>query len=251
MPRPFLLPLLALSLSGCQLRPAASQLPVRIGQACDDIVEFSPLGHLNHCDFVEARVTLGRPADSKMVSGQVVNLKTEADIALRLVYADAQSGEVSLSPVQGQDWQKIFAYDTSYELRVTALDEQGHTLARQVRLHTEKTPYRLAWVKTALPQAGDKVVTATIANHTPEPIPAGVVRLNVVCDQVRGTEHQTVYFGSDTQSFGANETRQVRLPLLTHYDFQPQPWADVPFTECRNEYMEGLRGRRVTFSQTP
>lgn len=246
MPRPFLLPLLALSLSG----PATAQLPVRIGQACDDIVEFSPLGHLNHCDFVEARVTLARPADSKTVSGQVVNLKTGADIALRLAYADAQSSEVSLSPVQGQDWQKIFAYDTSYELRVAARDTQGRKLTRQVRLHTEKAPYALAWLKTALPQAGERAVTATIANRTAEPLPAGAVRLNVVCDQVRGTERQTVYFGSDRESFGANETRQVRLPLLTQSDFQPQPWADVPFSECRNEYVEGLRGRRVTFSQT-
>lgn len=75
------------------------------------------------------------------------------------------------------------------------------------------------------------------------------MRLNVVCDQVRGTERRTVYFGSDTQSFAANETRQV--PLLTQHDFQPQPWADVPFTECRNEYVEGLRGRRVIPSRTP
>lgn len=70
-------------------------------------------------------------------------------------------------------------------------------------------------------------------------------------DQLHGTKHQTVYFGSDTQSFAANETRQVRLPLLTQRDFQPQPWADVPFTECRNEYVEGLRGRRVIPSRTP
>lgn len=70
-------------------------------------------------------------------------------------------------------------------------------------------------------------------------------------DQLHGTKHQTVYFGSDAESFGAGETRQVGLPLLTHDDFQPQPWADVPLTECRNEYVEGLRGRRATFSQTP
>lgn len=251
MPRPSLLPLLALMLSGCQLLPAVGLPAVRVGQTCGDIVEFSPPGNLSHCNFVEARVALPRPADPKTVSGQLVNLKTGASLALHLGYADAQSGEVSLSPVQGQDWQKIFAYDTSYELRVTARDGQGRKLARRVRLHTEKAPYALAWLKTALPQAGERAVTATIANRTPEPISVGVVRLNVVCDQVRGTERQTVYFGSDTQSFGANETRQVRLPLLMHYDFQPQPWADVPFSECRNEYVEGLRGRRVTFSQTP
>lgn len=253
MPRPLLLPLLALSLSGCQLLllPAAAQLPVRVGQACGDIVEFSLLGNLSRCDLVEVRVTLARPAVPETVSGELVNLNTGAVIALRLGHADLQSGEVSLSPARGQDWQKIFAYDTDYELRVTALDGEGRKLARQVRLHTEKAPYALAWVKTALPQPGDKVVTATIANRAPEPIPAGALRLSVVCDQRRGTEHQTVYFGSDTQSFAANETRQVRLPLLTQRDFQPQPWADVPFTECRNEYVEGLRGRRVIPSRTP
>lgn len=252
MPRPSLLPLLAFSLSGCQLPPpAAAQSPVRIGQVCGDIVEFSPLGNLNHCDFVQARVALPRPADPKTVSGQLVNLKTRAALTLHLTYADAQGGEVSLSPVQGQDWQKIFAYDTDDELRVTARDTQGRKLARQVRLHTEKAPYALAWLKTALPQVGERAVTVTIANRTAEPLPAGAARLNVVCDQVRGTERQTVYFGSDRESFGANETRQVRLPLLTQSDFQPRPWADVPFSECRNEYVEGLRGRRVTFSQTP
>ena len=251
MLRPPLLPLLALSLSGCQLLPAAAQSPVRIGQVCGDIVEFSPLGNLGHCDLVEARVTLARSANPKTVSGGLFNLKTGAGIALHLGHADAHSGEVSLSPVRGQDWQKIFAYDTDYELRVTALDGQGRKLERRVRLHTEKAPYELAWVKTALPKPGDRVVTATITNRTPEAIQAGAVRLDVVCDQLHGTERRTVYFGSDTQSFAANETRQVRLPLLTQRDFQPQPWADVPFTECRNEYVEGLRGRRVIPTRTP
>ena len=75
---------------------------------------------------------------------------------------------------------------------------------------------------------------------------AGALRLNVVCDQVRGNEHQTVYFGSDRESFGAGETRQVRLPLVTQASFQPQPWADISFTGYRNEYVGGLKGRRST-----
>ena len=106
-------------------------------------------------------------------------------------------------------------------------------------------------METALSRRYLAYALSTITNRAPEPIPAGALRLSVVCDQRRGTEHQTVYFGSDTRSFAANETRQVRLPLLTQRDFQPQPWADVPFTECRNEYVEGLRGRRATFSRTP
>lgn len=247
MSRSFLMPLLTLLLSGCQMLPAAALPAVRIGQTCGDIVEFAQRGNLSRCNLTEARVTLARPANPKTVSGQLVNLKTGVSIALQLGYADAESSEVSLSPARWQDWQKIFAYDTDYELRVTAKDAGGRKLARQVRLHTEKAPYALTWVKTTLPQQGDKAVTATITNYTPEPIPAGALRLNVVCDQVRGDKRQTVYFGSDRENFAANETRQVRLPLLTQYDFQPQPWADVPFTECRNEYAEGLQSRRVSF----
>ena len=195
--------------------------------------------NLRQCGMTELRVTLPASSAPRGLRGiQLVNRRTGQSVVLASSEFDPESRELR---VLVSAWEKSFSYDSDYELRLPASLTGA---AQTIRLHTELPPYRLAWSETRLPGGAAAEATATVTNLGAA-IPAGAVLLQVVCDQVRGGEQQTVYFGSRQEAFAAGETRQVRLPLQLEQDFHSRPWAGVGYTECRNEYVEGLGQRRA------
>lgn len=220
--------------------------PVKVAQACGDVMLPVDKENVRSCDVLELRFQFPgpvRPDDLKGIT--LVNQRTGQQVMLRAISADATNQPFLLA----ESFRSTFTYDAPYLLTIKGVkDTTGIVLPRaSLNLHTEKSPYFFRWLETQVKEEAGPYVEALMRNTTGESVPAGAVVFSVVCDQERQGQRQTVYFKNDSADFANGETRTVRLTLDQQHSFQPAPWKDVGFTQCRNKYLEGTGARRAYF----
>lgn len=241
--------LLLVALVACrphQRSEGSTSYPVQISQACGDVLVRVDKENVRSCDVLELRLQFPGPVRPDGLKGiKLVNQRTGQQVRLRVISAEATTQLFLLV----EDFRSTFTYDAPYVLVIEGVrDTTGNALPRAtLNLHTEKSPYFFRWLDTQVRAETEPYVDVVLSNTTGEAVPVGAVVFSVVCDQERQGQHQTVYFKSSSVGFASGETRTVRLTLDQQHSFQPAPWKDVGFTQCRNNYLEGTGARRVYF----
>lgn len=237
-----LLLFLLLGLTACQSFPAA----VRFSQLEDDVMLDVNPRWLRADTPLRVQLRFPRPVVPVTLVG--VSLR-KGDTGERLPFRGlfVEGGQVDLEfyPQRG----KLFAYDSLYtfELDGSVADSAGRTFRHAApKLRTEKRPFLFRWGSERPEwQEGQPVVRLSVTNLLPEAVPGKAVRFQVVCDQERGAEEQTVYFGSRPTSFAPHEAKVVSLVQVSEHDFQPAAWPGVPFQDCRNAGVRARTERRA------
>lgn len=241
--------LLVTALVAC--RPAqrtegSTAYPVQVSQACGDVMLPVDRENVRSCDVLELRLQFPEPVPPDGLKGiTLVNQRTGQQVRLRAISAETTTQPFLLA----EDFRLTFTYDSPYMLVIEGVsDATGKILPRaSLNLYTEKSPYYFRWLETKVKEGLEPDVEVLLRNTTGEAVPAGAVAFSVVCDQERQGQHQTVYFKNGSVGFASEETKTVRLTLDQQHSFQPAPWKDVGFIQCRNQYLEGTGERQAYF----
>lgn len=239
------LTLLLLGLTACSSFPAN----VRFGQLEDDVMMTVKRQWLRRDVPLQVRLHFPRPVDAATLMGLSLHRNaTGQRLPLEVLHVDGRDVVLHV----GQPWAQTFSYGASYALALdgSVRDTSGRPFPRAaLPLRAELPPYRFHWRSAEVRWAGTvPLVQASVTNLLGEPVPGWAVRFEVVCDQRRGGEEQTVSFAARPTPFAPREQRTVTLHLVREQAFQPAAWPDVPFGECRNEGVRARTQRRASLS---
>lgn len=237
--------LLCLSLSACSSFPAR----VQFGQLEDDVMTTVDSQWLRRDLPLEVRLHFHRPVDAATLAGLTLHREgTGQRLSLEVLHVKGQDVLLNVGP----PWENAFAHGAGYALTLdgSVRDASGRPFAHaSLPLRAELRPYRFHWRSAEVRWVGRvPLVQANVTNLLGEPVPGRAVRFEVVCDQRRGGEEQTVYFAARSTPFAPREQRTVTLHPVREQAFQPAAWPDVPFGECRNEGVRARTQRRASLS---